>query len=235
LIDIGFREHDGWTYLQHVGVRPRGADQDAPAQAIDQFRCGTRHRAFSWCDRSRSRSRRIGPRIAGLRSSPRLCRARRADGVDLEVRKGEFVALLGPSGTGKTTLLRILAGLDRADAGEVEVAAARSVVFQEPRLVPALKVWRNVVIGRSRSAASRKLAASALDEVGWRATLMRGREHSQAARPSAWRWRAHWCKSRTFVARRFLRGTRCADPYPHAWTGASTLAPAFARRRAGDA
>jgi hypothetical protein len=157
------------------------------------------------------------------------------DGVDLEVRKGEFVALLGPSGTGKTTLLRILAGLDRADAGEVEVAAARSVVFQEPRLVPALKVWRNVVIGRSRSAASRKLAASALDEVGWRATLMRGREHSQAARPSAWRWRAHWCKSRTFVARRFLRGTRCADPYPHAWTGASTLAPAFARRRAGDA
>jgi sulfonate transport system ATP-binding protein len=88
------------------------------------------------------------------------------DGVDLEVRKGEFVALLGPSGTGKTTLLRILAGLDRADGGEVAVAAARSVVFQEPRLVPALKVWRNVVIGHPRSAASRKLAAAALDEVG---------------------------------------------------------------------
>jgi len=88
------------------------------------------------------------------------------DGVDLEVRKGEFVALLGPSGTGKTTLLRILAGLDRADEGEVKVAAARSVVFQEPRLVPALKVWRNVVIGHPRNAAARKLAAAALDEVG---------------------------------------------------------------------
>jgi sulfonate transport system ATP-binding protein len=88
------------------------------------------------------------------------------DGVDLEVRKGEFVALLGPTGTGKTTLLRILAGLDRADEGDVGVAAARSVVFQEPRLVPALRVWRNVVIGHRRSAASRKLAAAALDEVG---------------------------------------------------------------------
>jgi sulfonate transport system ATP-binding protein len=88
------------------------------------------------------------------------------DGVDFEVRKGEFVALLGPSGTGKTTLLRILAGLDRADGGEVAVAAARSVVFQEPRLVPALKVWRNVVIGHPRNAAARKLAAAALDEVG---------------------------------------------------------------------
>ncbi|WP_315799094.1 ABC transporter ATP-binding protein [Bradyrhizobium sp. SZCCHNRI3043] len=88
------------------------------------------------------------------------------DGVDLSVRKGEFVALLGPSGTGKTTLLRILAALDRADAGEVAVAAARSVVFQEPRLVPALKVWRNVVLGHPRNAATRQLAATALAEVG---------------------------------------------------------------------
>jgi sulfonate transport system ATP-binding protein len=109
----------------------------------------------------------FGPRTARLRGARRIFAGRAVlDGVDLEVRKGEFVALLGPSGTGKTTLLRILAGLDRADEGEVAVAAARSVVFQEPRLVPALKVWRNVVIGHQRSAAARKLAEIALDEVG---------------------------------------------------------------------
>jgi sulfonate transport system ATP-binding protein len=111
--------------------------------------------------------RGFGPRTARLRGVRRIFAGRAVlDGVDLEVRKGEFVALLGPSGTGKTTLLRILAGLDRADDGEVAVAAARSVVFQEPRLVPALKVWRNVVIGHPRNAAARKLAEAALDEVG---------------------------------------------------------------------
>lgn len=112
-------------------------------------------------------ARGFGPTTARLRGVRRVFADRVVlDGVDLEVRKGEFVALLGPSGTGKTTLLRILAGLDRADGGEVTVAAARSVVFQEPRLVPALKVWRNVVIGHPRNAAARKLAAAALDEVG---------------------------------------------------------------------
>ena len=110
---------------------------------------------------------RFGPATARLRGVRRIFADRAVlDGIDLEVRKGEFLALLGPSGTGKTTLLRILAGLDRGDRGEVEVAAARSVVFQEPRLVPALRVWRNVVIGHPRSAASRKLAAAALGEVG---------------------------------------------------------------------
>lgn len=88
------------------------------------------------------------------------------DGIDLEVRRGEFVSLLGPSGTGKTTLLRILAGLDFADAGRVEVAAARSVVFQEPRLVPAKRVWQNVVLGHALNSTTRRFAQNALEEVG---------------------------------------------------------------------
>jgi sulfonate transport system ATP-binding protein len=89
------------------------------------------------------------------------------NGIDLTVRKGEFVALLGPSGTGKTTLLRILAGLDHADGGEVKVAANRSVVFQEPRLVPARRVWRNVVLGhKTGSREARRTADQALAEVG---------------------------------------------------------------------
>jgi sulfonate transport system ATP-binding protein len=74
--------------------------------------------------------------------------------------------MLGASGAGKTTLLRILAGLDQADSGRVRVAGARSVVFQEPRLVPAKRVWENVVIGHDRLSAAKPSALAALDEVG---------------------------------------------------------------------
>nr|WP_242424135.1 ABC transporter ATP-binding protein [Frankia sp. EI5c] len=88
------------------------------------------------------------------------------DGVDLQLRKGDFVALLGPSGTGKTTLLRILGGLDTADGGRVVVPRARSTVFQEPRLIPAQKVWRNVVLSAPRPRAARRRATDALAEVG---------------------------------------------------------------------
>ncbi len=87
------------------------------------------------------------------------------DQIDLTLRSSEFIAVLGPSGTGKTTLLRILSGLDSADGGSVRLATSRSVMFQEPRLVPARKVWENVVLGeRSRSAEAAALRA--LDEVG---------------------------------------------------------------------
>jgi ABC-type lipoprotein export system ATPase subunit len=47
------------------------------------------------------------------------------DGADLEVAAGELVAILGRSGTGKSTLLHVLGGLDRPDAGEVEIAGER--------------------------------------------------------------------------------------------------------------
>ncbi|HUR01335.1 MAG TPA: ATP-binding cassette domain-containing protein, partial [Nonomuraea sp.] len=86
------------------------------------------------------------------------------DGVDLEVRRGEFLALLGASGTGKTTLLRILAGLDAATGGSVLVPPVRTVVFQEPRLVPSKRALANVIIGQGRAARAKGLAA--LAEVG---------------------------------------------------------------------
>ena len=43
------------------------------------------------------------------------------DGVSLDVMPGEFVVLLGPSGCGKTTLLRTIAGLERPDAGTIDI------------------------------------------------------------------------------------------------------------------
>ncbi|WP_205473402.1 ABC transporter ATP-binding protein [Nocardioides sp. SYSU D00038] len=88
------------------------------------------------------------------------------DGIDLTVGRGEFVALLGPSGTGKTTLLRILGRLEDASSGRATIAEKTSVVFQEPRLIQAQRVWRNVVLAAGRGAGARQAAHAALAEVG---------------------------------------------------------------------
>jgi sulfonate transport system ATP-binding protein len=68
-------------------------------------------------------------------------------GLDITVAPGEFVALLGRSGTGKSTLLRILGGLDPDYGGDVLVPRRRAVVFQEPRLLPWQRVLPNVALG----------------------------------------------------------------------------------------
>ena len=102
------------------------------------------------------------------------------DGLDLDIAPGEFVALLGSSGSGKTTLLRALAGLDAVDEGQLRVPQALAAVFQEPRLMPWKRAWRNVALGvRGGEAKARALAA--LAEVGlqhrlnaWPATLSGG-------------------------------------------------------------
>lgn len=101
--------------------------------------------------------------------------------LDLIARKGEFVALLGASGSGKTTLLRVLLGLEATSEGDVFVPEARTTVFQEPRLVASMKVWRNVLIGQPRPSSSREAAVAALTEVGladhadaWPGTLSGG-------------------------------------------------------------
>ena len=65
------------------------------------------------------------------------------DGVTFDVRAGERLSLIGPNGTGKTTLLKILAGLEDADAGTTELVTGARVGFleQHPEFVAGRNVW----------------------------------------------------------------------------------------------
>ena len=106
-------------------------------------------------------------------------------GLDMSITPGEFVALLGRSGTGKSTLLRILGGLDADYGGDVLVPLRRAVVFQEPRLVPWQRVLSNVALGlkqgQNGDGSLRQRSLGALGEVGladharaWPVTLSGG-------------------------------------------------------------
>ncbi|MET3516348.1 NitT/TauT family transport system ATP-binding protein [Pseudacidovorax sp. 1753] len=95
--------------------------------------------------------------------------------VDLHVRDGEFVCLLGASGCGKSTLLDILAGLLAPTGGVAEYAGApiqgpdpaRGLVFQDPALFPWRTLLQNVALGPElRGESRRACAAAALDALG---------------------------------------------------------------------
>jgi putative spermidine/putrescine transport system ATP-binding protein len=113
-------------------------------------------------------------RLDGLRKTYGEVAA--VDGVDLEIREGEFFTLLGPSGSGKTTTLRLIAGFERPDEGRVELAGrdvsdvppyARDVntVFQDYALFPHMTVAQNVAYGLRVKGVSRRERESRVDEV----------------------------------------------------------------------
>lgn len=91
------------------------------------------------------------------------------DRLNLDLAPGEVVAMLGRSGTGKSTLVRVLAGLVKPDASEQLERGSVAVAFQEPRLMPWLSVWRNVALALEGTAATpgerRSAAVDMLREV----------------------------------------------------------------------
>jgi putative ABC transport system ATP-binding protein len=106
------------------------------------------------------------------------------DSIDLEIGRGEFVAVTGPSGSGKTTLLNLMGAMDLADSGEIlfegrpidsrrqmeRVRAERiGFVFQMHNLIPVLRAAENVevpLVPRLPRAQRRERALRLLGEVG---------------------------------------------------------------------
>jgi putative ABC transport system ATP-binding protein len=108
------------------------------------------------------------------------------DGLNLAIPTGDFAAVMGPSGSGKTTLLNLLGGIDRPDAGEIEIAGRRidrlsegdlarwraanvGFVFQFYNLMPMLSAAQNVelplLLTNLRAKARRERVATALKVV----------------------------------------------------------------------
>ena len=99
--------------------------------------------------------------IKGLKKSYDNGKIKALNGMDLKVKKGEFISIMGPSGSGKSSLLNMIGALDRADEGSIKVAGIDLMktnklyefrskeigfVFQMHNLIPNLSVLENVQI-----------------------------------------------------------------------------------------
>ena len=140
----------------------------------------------------RHRPRRRWSARVGSRTAP--SGAIVLDDLDLDIARNEFVACSGAAAPARARCSgarRARPGLD----GSVLVPDARSVVFQEPRLLPWRRVRANVALGLPRDAGTQSSADAALAEVGLSGTPTPGRSPCRVARPSASPWPARSCAS----------------------------------------
>jgi NitT/TauT family transport system ATP-binding protein len=89
-------------------------------------------------------------------------------GVDLDIRRGEFLSLLGPSGCGKSTILRLLAGLTAPSLGSIDWMSRDhdlGFVFQEPTLMPWANVFDNVWLPLRLAGLSKAAARPRIEEM----------------------------------------------------------------------
>lgn len=107
--------------------------------------------------------------------------------IDLDVEEGEFVSLMGPSGTGKSTLLNVISGIDRPDSGSIRIAETEltklsqakladwraenlGYIFQTHNLIPVLTAYENIelptLLLRMSSSERRRRVQLALEAVG---------------------------------------------------------------------
>lgn len=89
------------------------------------------------------------------------------DGFSLDIQENARIAIMGESGRGKTTLLNIIAGLEKPDSGTVQVpdGARITMCFQEDRLIESLTVYRNIKIAVGR-AITKNDVGNELEKVG---------------------------------------------------------------------
>lgn len=90
------------------------------------------------------------------------------NGINLQIPARSITVVLGRSGCGKTTLLRLVGGLENADAGEIQfdVAHKTAFVFQESRLMPWLNVRDNVKFGLKKQECDMEAIGNVINTVG---------------------------------------------------------------------
>jgi len=117
-----------------------------------------------------------GPAVSLRRVTRRFGELVAVDALDLDVHEGEFLSLLGPSGCGKTTTLRLIAGFEQPDEGEVWIGGrdvaglppykrAVNTVFQSYALFPHLNVVDNVAYGLKQRGLSRRARRAKAQEL----------------------------------------------------------------------